>query len=452
MASYVPAVQSGQHVYVSGQLPIAEGKLLATGKVGAGVSAEQAKDLAQRCALNALAAVDSLVGLENVVKVVKLTGFVASRARLHRSARRDQRRLRPVRRGLRRGGPARPQRRRGCRASPGRPGGDRTDRRGRLTRRHPRDLATSGPDESPEQGRIRGRHVQDRGAWRAGSYDRSHERARDGGGGGACRRAAALGVAAARAEPGPDDARRHQHLGAARGPGRAGSGRRPRAGRRGAPGPDRRARPDRADPDHPRPPRPHRGLRPAERTARRRARPRRRPGAHHRRRAAGRAGRTPRRLRAGDPAAGHPRAHRRLGLLPGRARRRAGGAHRRHHPRPGHHRGRPPGRPPRRLPDQPGAALRVHAGSRRCPGTARRWPTAPPPPTSTSPTVGPGSTRSGRRSPPAPARPPTVVAAVYADVDRSLWWAAEWSVRAQLEYLGVDTGESAPGVSGLEHT
>ncbi|MGK5743274.1 RidA family protein [Micromonospora sp. URMC 103] len=76
--SYVPAVQSGKHVYVSGQLPLAEGKLLATGKVGAGVSAEQAKDLAQRCALNALAAIDSLVGLENVVKVVKLTGFVAS--------------------------------------------------------------------------------------------------------------------------------------------------------------------------------------------------------------------------------------------------------------------------------------------------------------------------------------------------------------------------------------
>lgn len=78
VASYVPAVQSGQHVYVSGQLPMAEGKMLATGKVGAGVSADQAKDLAQRCALNALAAIDSLVGLENVVKVVKLTGFVAS--------------------------------------------------------------------------------------------------------------------------------------------------------------------------------------------------------------------------------------------------------------------------------------------------------------------------------------------------------------------------------------
>jgi enamine deaminase RidA (YjgF/YER057c/UK114 family) len=78
VAAYVPAVQSGKHVYVSGQVPIAEGKLLATGKVGGGVSPEQAKDLAERCALNAIAAIDALVGLENVVKVVKVTGFVAS--------------------------------------------------------------------------------------------------------------------------------------------------------------------------------------------------------------------------------------------------------------------------------------------------------------------------------------------------------------------------------------
>jgi enamine deaminase RidA (YjgF/YER057c/UK114 family) len=77
-AAYVPAVQTGKHVYVSGQLPSVSGKLLATGKVGAGVSPEQAKDLAERCALNVLAAVDALVGLENVVKVVKVVGFVAS--------------------------------------------------------------------------------------------------------------------------------------------------------------------------------------------------------------------------------------------------------------------------------------------------------------------------------------------------------------------------------------
>ncbi|ABP56776.1 RidA family protein [Salinispora tropica] len=78
VASYLPAVQSGQHVYISGQLPMAEGKLLATGKVGADVSADQAKELAQQCALNALAVINSLVGLENVVRIVKLTGFVAS--------------------------------------------------------------------------------------------------------------------------------------------------------------------------------------------------------------------------------------------------------------------------------------------------------------------------------------------------------------------------------------
>ncbi len=78
VASYLPAVRSGQHVYVSGQLPMAEGKLLVTGKVGADVSADQAKELAQRCALNALAAINSLVGLEQIVKIVKVTGFVAS--------------------------------------------------------------------------------------------------------------------------------------------------------------------------------------------------------------------------------------------------------------------------------------------------------------------------------------------------------------------------------------
>jgi enamine deaminase RidA (YjgF/YER057c/UK114 family) len=80
VAAYVPAVQSGSHVYVSGQLPVADGQLLATGKVGADVSPEQAKELAARCALNALAAVDALVGLERVAKIVKVVGFVASAA------------------------------------------------------------------------------------------------------------------------------------------------------------------------------------------------------------------------------------------------------------------------------------------------------------------------------------------------------------------------------------
>ncbi len=78
LAAYVPAVQTGNHVYVSGQLPMVDGKLAATGKVGAEVSADEAKALAATCALNAMAAVDALVGLGRVVKIVKLQGFVAS--------------------------------------------------------------------------------------------------------------------------------------------------------------------------------------------------------------------------------------------------------------------------------------------------------------------------------------------------------------------------------------
>lgn len=76
--TYVPAVLSGSLVFTSGQLPLAGGQLGATGKVGEQVTAEQAKELARTCALNALAAVDSLVGLDRVVRVVKVVGFVAS--------------------------------------------------------------------------------------------------------------------------------------------------------------------------------------------------------------------------------------------------------------------------------------------------------------------------------------------------------------------------------------
>src|SRR6266511_2374698 len=78
VAAYLPAVRSGNHVYVSGQVPVADGQLLATGKVGAEVSPERAKELAQRCALNALGNIDALVGLDRVVRVVKVVGFVAS--------------------------------------------------------------------------------------------------------------------------------------------------------------------------------------------------------------------------------------------------------------------------------------------------------------------------------------------------------------------------------------
>jgi enamine deaminase RidA (YjgF/YER057c/UK114 family) len=78
LAAYVPAVQSGNYVYVSGQLPMVDGKLPQTGKVGAEVSTEEAAGLARICALNALAAIESLVGLGRLVKIVKVTGFVAS--------------------------------------------------------------------------------------------------------------------------------------------------------------------------------------------------------------------------------------------------------------------------------------------------------------------------------------------------------------------------------------
>ena len=78
LASYVPAVRTGNLVYTSGQLPMEAGKLLGTGNVGAEVSPEQASALARLCALNALAAVHALVGVDAVTRVVKVVGFVAS--------------------------------------------------------------------------------------------------------------------------------------------------------------------------------------------------------------------------------------------------------------------------------------------------------------------------------------------------------------------------------------
>ncbi len=79
LAAYLPAVRTGAHVYTAGQLPMADGKLLRTGKVGAEVSVADAAALARTCALNALAAVASVTGgLTAVTRIVKVTGFVAS--------------------------------------------------------------------------------------------------------------------------------------------------------------------------------------------------------------------------------------------------------------------------------------------------------------------------------------------------------------------------------------
>lgn len=79
LAAYVPAVLTGSHVHTAGQLPLVNGRLTVTGKVGAEVTAEEAKALAATCALNALAAVRSVVGdLDRITRVVKVVGYVAS--------------------------------------------------------------------------------------------------------------------------------------------------------------------------------------------------------------------------------------------------------------------------------------------------------------------------------------------------------------------------------------
>jgi enamine deaminase RidA (YjgF/YER057c/UK114 family) len=79
LATYVPAVRTGNLVFTSGQLPRVDGELTHTGKVGAGVTPEDAKEAAQACALNAIAALKAEIGdLEKVRRVVKVLGFVAS--------------------------------------------------------------------------------------------------------------------------------------------------------------------------------------------------------------------------------------------------------------------------------------------------------------------------------------------------------------------------------------
>ena len=77
--AYVPAVISGNLVFTAGQIPLIEGKLMAEGRLGAEIGAEDGKQIAQRCALNAIAAVKSVLGdLGRVKRVVKVVAFVAS--------------------------------------------------------------------------------------------------------------------------------------------------------------------------------------------------------------------------------------------------------------------------------------------------------------------------------------------------------------------------------------
>ena len=79
VAAYVPAVVTGNLAFTAGQLPMRDGALMATGKFGAELTVEQGAALAQQCALNALAAVESVIGsLDRVTRIVKVVAFVAS--------------------------------------------------------------------------------------------------------------------------------------------------------------------------------------------------------------------------------------------------------------------------------------------------------------------------------------------------------------------------------------
>ncbi|MDX6293283.1 MAG: hypothetical protein QOH50_2358 [Kribbellaceae bacterium] len=79
VAAYVPVVRTGNLVYTSGQLPLRNGSLIATGKNGDSISAEVGVECAQQCALNALAAIKSEIGdLANVKRIIKVVAFVAS--------------------------------------------------------------------------------------------------------------------------------------------------------------------------------------------------------------------------------------------------------------------------------------------------------------------------------------------------------------------------------------
>jgi enamine deaminase RidA (YjgF/YER057c/UK114 family) len=79
VAAYVPAVRTGNYVFTSGQLPMREGQLITTGKVGGAVTPEEAVECARQCALNAIAAVRAEIGdLSRVTRIVKVVAFVAS--------------------------------------------------------------------------------------------------------------------------------------------------------------------------------------------------------------------------------------------------------------------------------------------------------------------------------------------------------------------------------------
>ena len=76
VAAYVPAVQTGNLIFTAGQLPLVDGQMVSTGKVGIDVDVESAKELAKICALNCLAAVETIVPIEKIVRIVRVVGYV----------------------------------------------------------------------------------------------------------------------------------------------------------------------------------------------------------------------------------------------------------------------------------------------------------------------------------------------------------------------------------------
>ncbi len=76
VAAYVPAVKTGNLVFTAGQLPVIDGKLVLTGKVGSDVTPDDAKKMAETCALNALAAISLVADIDQIEKIVRVGGFV----------------------------------------------------------------------------------------------------------------------------------------------------------------------------------------------------------------------------------------------------------------------------------------------------------------------------------------------------------------------------------------
>ena len=76
VAAYIPAIRTGNLIFTAGQLPLVDGQMAATGKVGSEVDMDEAKKLAEICALNCLAAVETILPIEKIVRIVRVVGYV----------------------------------------------------------------------------------------------------------------------------------------------------------------------------------------------------------------------------------------------------------------------------------------------------------------------------------------------------------------------------------------